>query len=91
MNATSMETGRRIIVTPVETGSEGGTAGKALFTDTYSLHELLCAPYPGPLAVVSQVKRSPKYRERVSFAVPSGRQVRGHGARICRYPAQHCS
>ena len=50
MNATSMETGRRIIVTPVETGSGGGTAGKALFTDTYSLHELLCAPYPGPVA-----------------------------------------
>ncbi len=46
-NATSIETGRRIIVTPVKI-SEPIAGSDALFADAYDLHELLCSPYPDP-------------------------------------------
>ena len=48
MNATSIETGRRIVVTPVEIGGLTGAPGSTLFADAYSLDELLCAPYRDP-------------------------------------------
>ena len=45
MNATSTETGRRVIVTPVKINEPIGTGNSALFADSYDLHELLCSPY----------------------------------------------
>ncbi len=47
LNATSNETGRRVIVTPVKM-TDAPTSGKALFIDAYDLHELLCSPYIDP-------------------------------------------
>ena len=47
LNATSNETGRRIIVTPVKM-TEPTNTGNALFVDAYDLHELLCSPYRDP-------------------------------------------
>jgi hypothetical protein len=47
LNATSIETGRRVIVTPVKITEPIGT-GNALFIDAYDLHELLCSPYIDP-------------------------------------------
>lgn len=47
LNATSNETGRRIIVTPVKM-TEPTSKGNALFADAYDLHELLCSPYRDP-------------------------------------------
>ncbi|MFZ1109483.1 MAG: hypothetical protein WAN43_14220 [Rhodomicrobium sp.] len=47
LNATSNETGRRVIVTPVKM-TEPTRSGAALFIDAYDLHELLCSPYPDP-------------------------------------------
>ncbi|HWJ17541.1 MAG TPA: hypothetical protein VNR65_02330 [Geobacterales bacterium] len=47
LNATSNETGRRIIVTPVKM-TEPTSTGNALFVDAYDLHELLCSPYRDP-------------------------------------------
>jgi hypothetical protein len=44
MNATSTETGRRVIVTPVKINEPLATGSSALFTDSYDLHELLCSP-----------------------------------------------
>ena len=49
LNATSNETGRRVIVTPVKM-IEPVTAGNPLFIDAYDLHELLCSPYLDPKA-----------------------------------------
>ena len=47
LNATSNETGRRVIVTPVRMTEPTGS-GNALFIDAYDLHELLCSPYLDP-------------------------------------------
>jgi hypothetical protein len=47
LNATSNETGRRVVVTPVKM-TEPSRSGAALFIDAYDLHELLCSPYPDP-------------------------------------------
>ncbi len=47
LNATSNETGRRVIVTPVKM-AEPVSTGKALFINSYDLHELLCSPYIDP-------------------------------------------
>jgi hypothetical protein len=47
LNATSNETGRRIIATPVKM-TEPTSSGNALFVDAYDLHELLCSPYRDP-------------------------------------------
>ncbi len=47
LNATSNETGRRIIVTPVKM-TEPTSSGNPLFVDAYDLHELLCSPYRDP-------------------------------------------
>ncbi len=47
LNATSNETGRRIIVTPVRM-TELTSKGNSLFSDAYDLHELLCSPYRDP-------------------------------------------
>ncbi|MGA7326680.1 MAG: hypothetical protein WBX25_19865 [Rhodomicrobium sp.] len=47
MNATSIETGRRVILTPVKM-SEPIAPGKPLFIDAYDLEELLCSPYVDP-------------------------------------------
>ena len=47
LNATSNETGRRIIVTPVKM-TEPTSNGNALLADAYDLHELLCSPYRDP-------------------------------------------
>ena len=47
LNATSNDTGRRIIVTPVKMTEPVG-AGNALVIDSYDLHELLCSPYIDP-------------------------------------------
>jgi hypothetical protein len=44
MNATSTETGRRVIVTPVKINEPLATGNSALFTDSYDLHEFLCSP-----------------------------------------------
>jgi hypothetical protein len=49
LNATSIETGRRVIVTPVKINEPLTGGGAALFTDVYDLHELLCSPYRGPV------------------------------------------
>jgi hypothetical protein len=45
MNATSIETGRRVIVTPVRINEPISGGATQLFTDVYDLHELLCSPY----------------------------------------------
>ncbi len=47
LNATSNETGRRVIVTPVKM-TEPTSTGNALFLDAYDLHEILCSPYRDP-------------------------------------------
>lgn len=47
LNATSNETGRRVIATPVKM-TEPTSGGNALFVDAYDLHELLCSPYLDP-------------------------------------------
>jgi hypothetical protein len=49
MNATSIATGRRVIVTPVKLTDPMGTGRSMLFADSYDFHELLCAPYPDPI------------------------------------------
>ncbi len=49
MNATSIQTGRRIIVTPVKITDPIGTGGSVLFADAYDFHELLCSPYLDPV------------------------------------------
>ncbi len=48
MNATSIETGRRVIVTPVKINEPITGGATPLFTDVYDLHELLCSPYRDP-------------------------------------------
>lgn len=47
MNATSIETGRRVIITPVKIAEPLGD-GSPIFIDAYDLHELLCSPYTDP-------------------------------------------
>ncbi len=47
LNATSIETGRRIVVSPVKMAGTDGS-GKELFIDAYDLHDLLCSPYVDP-------------------------------------------
>ncbi len=49
MNATSIETGRRVIVTPVKINEPISSRGTQLFTDVYDLHGLLCSPYRDPV------------------------------------------
>ena len=49
MNATSMGTGRRVIITPVKITEPIGAGGTTLFADAYDLHELMCAPYQDPV------------------------------------------
>jgi hypothetical protein len=49
MNATSTETGRRVIVSPVKITEPAGTGNSALFADAYGLYELLCSPYRDPV------------------------------------------
>ncbi len=48
MNATSIETGRRVIITPVKI-AEPISNGNPLFIDAYDLHELFCSPYTDPI------------------------------------------
>ena len=68
LNATSNETGRRIIVTPVKM-TEPTSKGNALFADAYDLHELLCSPYRDPktkafpeLSTLDRIARFLPYR-----------------------------
>ena len=68
LNATSNETGRRIIVTPVKM-TEPTSTGNALFVDAYDLHELLCSPYRDPktnafpeLSTLDRIARILPYR-----------------------------
>ena len=49
LNATSIGTGRRVILTPVKIADPMGTGRSMVFPDTYDFHELLCAPYPDPM------------------------------------------
>ena len=49
MNATSIGTGRRVMLTPIKIADPMGTGRSMLFPDTYDFHELLCAPYPDPM------------------------------------------
>jgi hypothetical protein len=49
LNATSIGTGRRVILTPVKFADPMGTGRSMVFPDTYDFHELLCAPYPDPM------------------------------------------
>lgn len=57
LNATSMETGRRIIATPVKINTEI-KPGKWLFQDTYDLHELICsAKEIGDLRTLDRIAR----------------------------------
>ncbi len=49
LNATSIGTGRRVILTPAKIADPMGTGRSMVFPDTYDFHELLCAPYPDPL------------------------------------------
>ncbi len=49
MNATSIGTGRRVLVTPVKIAEPIGTGKGMLFADSYDFHELLCAPYLDPM------------------------------------------
>ena len=48
LNATSIGTGRRVILTPIKIADPMGTGRSMVFPDTYDFHELLCAPYPDP-------------------------------------------
>ena len=66
LNATSNETGRRIIVTPVKM-TEPNSRGNALFADAYDLHELLCSPYRDP-----ETKAFPELstRDRIARLLP---------------------
>ncbi|MGO9982938.1 MAG: hypothetical protein ACLPIX_01855 [Rhodomicrobium sp.] len=50
LNATSIGTGRRVILTPVKIADPLGTGRSMLFPDTYDFHELLCAPYYDPMS-----------------------------------------
>ncbi len=50
LNATSINTGRRVIVTPIKTADPMGTGRSMIFPDTYDFHELLCSPYPDPMS-----------------------------------------
>jgi hypothetical protein len=47
MNATSIETGRRVLLTPVKL-SAPVHGNDPLLIDAYDMHELLCSPYPDP-------------------------------------------
>lgn len=67
MNATSTETGRRIIATPVRI-TEPLADGKPLFADTYDLHELMCAPYIDP---VTKRYPPPSAFGKITSAVPA--------------------
>jgi hypothetical protein len=49
LNATSINTGRRVILTPIKIADPMGTGRSMVFPDTYDFHELLCAPYPDPM------------------------------------------
>ena len=49
MNATSIGTGRRVMLTPIKIADPMGTGRSMLFADSYDFHELLCAPYPDPM------------------------------------------
>ncbi len=49
LNATSIGTGRRVILTPIKIADPLGTGRSMVFPDTYDFHELLCAPYPDPM------------------------------------------
>jgi hypothetical protein len=53
MNATSIGTGRRVILTPIKIADPMGTGRSMVFPDTYDFHELLCAPYPDPMTNAS--------------------------------------
>ncbi len=68
LNATSHDTGRRIIVTPVKM-TEPTSTGSALFLDAYDLHEILCSPYRDPktnafpeLSTLDRIARILPYR-----------------------------
>jgi hypothetical protein len=50
LNATSIGTGRRVILTPIKIADPMGTGRSVVFPDTYDFHELLCAPYPDPMS-----------------------------------------
>ena len=49
MNATSIGTGRRVMLTPIKIADPMETGRSMLFADSYDFHELLCAPYPDPM------------------------------------------
>ena len=49
LNATSINTGRRVILTPIKTSDPMGTGRSMIFPDSYDFHELLCSPYPDPM------------------------------------------
>ncbi len=68
MNATSIGTGRRVMVTPVKIAEPIGTGESMLFADSYDFHELLCAPYPDPI-----MKDYPELSllQHVTSAIPS--------------------
>ncbi|MFZ0570210.1 MAG: hypothetical protein WAM63_06965 [Rhodomicrobium sp.] len=68
MNATSIGTGRRVMVTPVKITEPIGTGDSMLFADTYDFHELLCAPYPDPI-MKDYPELSPL--QQVTSAIPS--------------------
>jgi hypothetical protein len=61
MNATSIGTGRRVMLTPIKIADPMGTGRSMLFADSYDFHELLCAPYPDPMTkdypTVSPIQR----------------------------------
>ncbi|MGB9025338.1 MAG: hypothetical protein ACLPJY_10325 [Rhodomicrobium sp.] len=68
MNATSIGTGRRVIVTPVKIDEPIGAGKGMLFADTYDFHELMCGPYPDPIT-----KAFPELStlQEVASAIPS--------------------
>jgi hypothetical protein len=68
MNATSIGTGRRVIVSPVKIAEPIGPGKGMLFADTYDFHELLCAPYPDPI-MKAYPELSPL--QQVTSAIPS--------------------
>jgi len=49
LNATSINTGRRVIATPIKIADPMGTGRSMIFPDSYDFHELLCSPYPDPM------------------------------------------
>ena len=49
LNATSINTGRRVILTPIKTSDPMGTGRSVIFPNSYDFHELLCSPYPDPM------------------------------------------